>query len=85
MGAGGAMMGGTGIAEVALPIDKRIRALRDTERAAAEHESAKGEQARQRGGEEILAWKGRRRLLPRRDGGTRKLLVGAGEAQAARR
>ncbi|KAL9180758.1 hypothetical protein ACHAXT_011211 [Thalassiosira profunda] len=41
VGAGGAMMGGTGIAEVALPIDDRLRALQATERAAAEHEKAR--------------------------------------------
>jgi len=41
VGAGGAMMGGTGIAEVALPIDERIRALQATERAAMEHERAR--------------------------------------------
>ncbi|KAL7549701.1 hypothetical protein ACHAWF_012959 [Thalassiosira exigua] len=41
VGAGGAMMGGTGIAEVALPIDERIEALKETERAAAEHERAR--------------------------------------------
>jgi hypothetical protein len=42
------MMGGTGIAEVALPIDERLRALRDTERAAAEHGRAR--RARSGGG-----------------------------------
>ncbi|KAL3762794.1 hypothetical protein ACHAW5_008491 [Stephanodiscus triporus] len=38
VGAGGAVMGGTGIAEVALPIDERLRSLRATERAAMERE-----------------------------------------------
>lgn len=41
VGAGGAMMGGTGIAEVTLPIDERIKAMKDTERAAMEYEKAK--------------------------------------------
>jgi hypothetical protein len=41
VGAGGAMMGGTGIAEVALPIDERLRALKATEKAAMEHERAR--------------------------------------------
>lgn len=41
VGAGGTMMGGTGIAEVALPIDERIKALKATERAAMEYERAK--------------------------------------------
>jgi hypothetical protein len=41
VGAGGAMMGGTGIAEVALPIDERIKAMKDTERAAMEYEKAR--------------------------------------------
>ncbi|KAL3816791.1 hypothetical protein ACHAXA_001529 [Cyclostephanos tholiformis] len=41
VGAGGAMMGGTGIAEVALPIDERLRALKATEKAAIEHERAR--------------------------------------------
>jgi len=41
VGAGGAMMGGTGIAEVTLPIDDRLKAVKDTERAAAEHEKAR--------------------------------------------
>lgn len=41
VGAGGTMMGGTGIAEVALPIDERIRALKETERAAIEYERAR--------------------------------------------
>lgn len=44
VGAGGAMMGGTGIAEVTLPIDDRLKAVKDTERAAVEHE--KGRKAR---------------------------------------
>ena len=41
VGAGGAMMGGTGIAEVALPIDERIKALKETERMAMELEKAR--------------------------------------------
>jgi len=41
VGAGGAMMGGTGIAEVALPIDERIKAMRETERVAMEYERAR--------------------------------------------
>ena len=41
VGAGGAMMGGTGIAEVTLPIDDRIKAMKDTERAAMEYEKAR--------------------------------------------
>ena len=41
VGAGGAMMGGTGIAEVALPIDERIKALKETERVAMEIERAR--------------------------------------------
>ena len=41
VGAGGAMMGGTGIAEVALPIDDRIKALKETEKAAMEYERAR--------------------------------------------
>ncbi|KAL7540135.1 hypothetical protein ACHAXR_009900, partial [Thalassiosira sp. AJA248-18] len=41
VGAGGAMMGGTGIAEVALPIDNRIKALKETEKAAMEYERAR--------------------------------------------
>ena len=41
VGAGGAMMGGTGIAEVALPIDERIKALKETERVAMEIEIAR--------------------------------------------
>ncbi len=40
VGAGGAVMGGTGIAEVALPIDERLRAARATEMAALERERA---------------------------------------------
>jgi hypothetical protein len=35
IGAGGAMLGGTGIAEVALPVEERIKAARETELAAA--------------------------------------------------
>jgi len=41
VGAGGTMMAGTGIAEVALPIDERINALKETERAAMEYERAR--------------------------------------------
>lgn len=41
VGAGGAMMGGTGIAEVALPIDERLRVLKATEMAAMEYERAR--------------------------------------------
>ena len=41
VGAGGAMMGGTGIAEVTLPIDDRIKAIKDTEKAAMEYERAR--------------------------------------------
>ena len=41
VGAGGAMMGGTGIAEVTLPVDERIKAIKDTERAAMEYEKAR--------------------------------------------
>jgi hypothetical protein len=41
VGAGGAVMGGTGIAEVALPIDERLRAARATEMAALERERAR--------------------------------------------
>lgn len=41
VGAGGTMMAGTGIAEVALPIDERIKALKETERAAMEYERAR--------------------------------------------
>eukprot|EP00579_Thalassiosira_antarctica_P022513 CAMPEP_0201988612 /NCGR_PEP_ID=MMETSP0904-20121228/92419_1 /ASSEMBLY_ACC=CAM_ASM_000553 /TAXON_ID=420261 /ORGANISM="Thalassiosira antarctica, Strain CCMP982" /LENGTH=512 /DNA_ID=CAMNT_0048542793 /DNA_START=70 /DNA_END=1605 /DNA_ORIENTATION=+ len=41
VGAGGAMMGGTGIAEVALPIDERIKHLKETERAAMEYERSR--------------------------------------------
>jgi hypothetical protein len=41
VGAGGAVMGGTGIAEVALPIDERLRAARATEMAALEWERAR--------------------------------------------
>lgn len=41
VGAGGAMMGGTGIAEVALPIDERLRALKATEKAAMEYERSR--------------------------------------------
>jgi hypothetical protein len=41
VGAGGAVMGGTGIAEVALPIDERLRAARATEMAALEREQAR--------------------------------------------
>lgn len=51
VGAGGAMMGGTGIAEVALPVDERIRALKETERAAREHEFARREARLGRTGE----------------------------------
>ena len=40
VGAGGAMMGGTGIAEATLPIDERIKALKETQRAATEYERA---------------------------------------------
>ena len=50
VGAGGAMMGGTGIAEVALPIDERIKAMRETERVAMEYERAR--KARYGGGAE---------------------------------
>ena len=38
VGAGGAMLGGTGIAEVILPVDDKIRAARETELAAAKLE-----------------------------------------------
>eukprot|EP00557_Chaetoceros_sp_GSL56_P012660 CAMPEP_0176478496 /NCGR_PEP_ID=MMETSP0200_2-20121128/1218_1 /TAXON_ID=947934 /ORGANISM="Chaetoceros sp., Strain GSL56" /LENGTH=533 /DNA_ID=CAMNT_0017874439 /DNA_START=33 /DNA_END=1634 /DNA_ORIENTATION=+ len=38
IGAGGAMLGGTGIAEVALPVEERIKAARQTELAAARME-----------------------------------------------
>lgn len=38
IGAGGAMLGGTGIAEVALPVEERIKAARETELAAARME-----------------------------------------------
>jgi len=38
VGAGGAMLGGTGIAEVILPVDDKIRAARETEVAAAKLE-----------------------------------------------
>ena len=41
VGAGGTMMGGTGIAEVALPIDERIKALKETEKAALFYERAR--------------------------------------------
>jgi hypothetical protein len=41
VGAGGAVMGGTGIAEVTLPIDDRIKAIKETERAAMEYEKAR--------------------------------------------
>lgn len=41
VGAGGAMMGGTGIAEVALPIDERLRVLKATEKAAMEYERSR--------------------------------------------
>ena len=41
VGAGGAMMGGTGIAEVTLPVDERIKAMKDTERAAMEYEKVR--------------------------------------------
>lgn len=41
VGAGGAMMGGTGIAEVSLPLDERIKAMKDTERAAMEFQKAR--------------------------------------------
>ena len=37
VGAGGAVLGGTGIAEVALPVEDRLKALKETERAAAEY------------------------------------------------
>ena len=39
VGAGGAMLGGTGIAEVALPVEDRIRVAKETERAAAQREA----------------------------------------------
>ena len=49
VGAGGAMMGGTGIAEVALPVDERLRSLRETERAAAaRYERSRGGRYRHR-------------------------------------
>ena len=41
VGAGGAMMGGTGIAEVALPIDERLRVLKAAEKAAMEYERSR--------------------------------------------
>ncbi|KAL3786012.1 hypothetical protein HJC23_001409 [Cyclotella cryptica] len=41
VGVGGTMMGGTGIAEVTLPIDERLKALKETERAALELERAR--------------------------------------------
>ena len=37
VGAGGAVLGGTGIAEVALPVEVHLKALKETERAAAEY------------------------------------------------
>eukprot|EP00574_Skeletonema_japonicum_P008639 CAMPEP_0201729996 /NCGR_PEP_ID=MMETSP0593-20130828/20753_1 /ASSEMBLY_ACC=CAM_ASM_000672 /TAXON_ID=267983 /ORGANISM="Skeletonema japonicum, Strain CCMP2506" /LENGTH=462 /DNA_ID=CAMNT_0048222445 /DNA_START=40 /DNA_END=1424 /DNA_ORIENTATION=+ len=42
VGAGGAMMMGSGIAEVALPASERLRTLKETERAAMEYEKARG-------------------------------------------
>mmetsp|Transcript_32670 Transcript_32670/g.66679 ORF Transcript_32670/g.66679 Transcript_32670/m.66679 type:complete len:442 (-) Transcript_32670:4387-5712(-) len=40
VGAGGAMMMGSGIAEVALPAAERLRTLKETEKAAMEYEKA---------------------------------------------
>jgi hypothetical protein len=42
VGAGGTMMMGSGIAEVTLPVDERIKALKETETAAAEYERRRG-------------------------------------------
>mmetsp|Transcript_8885 Transcript_8885/g.14661 ORF Transcript_8885/g.14661 Transcript_8885/m.14661 type:complete len:449 (-) Transcript_8885:2-1348(-) len=42
VGAGGAMMMGSGIAEVELPSSERLRTLKETERAAMEHGNAHG-------------------------------------------
>jgi len=42
VGAGGAMLGGTGIAEVALPVEDRIKAVKETELAAARLERGRG-------------------------------------------
>ena len=52
VGAGGAMMGGTGIAEVALPIDERLRVLKATEKAAMEYERARKARFEGKGREE---------------------------------
>lgn len=46
VGAGGAMMMGSGIAEVALPSSEQLRTLKETERAAMEHEKAHSRQGR---------------------------------------
>ena len=50
VGAGGAVLGGTGIAEVALPVDDRLKALKETERAAAEYNVRRAGRGRQAAG-----------------------------------
>ncbi|EJK60953.1 hypothetical protein THAOC_18625, partial [Thalassiosira oceanica] len=45
VGAGGAVLGGTGIAEVALPVEDRLKALKETERAAAQYNARRAGRA----------------------------------------
>lgn len=45
IGAGGAMMMGSGIAEVALPISERLKTLKATEKAAREREKARSDKS----------------------------------------
>ena len=47
IGAGGAMMMGSGIAEVALPASQRLKTLKETEKAVSDYEKARNRQGRQ--------------------------------------